>query len=129
MTSFTWDLRRKESIHQNGDAYTECWKVSCLTRAAELGEDVIVAVQVEGASSKNSSFILWDHEIWEGSLVKAKDDKLDGGWITCELTFCVGKHELHPVGTRKSLEHFNWRSDMIIFHWKNIVFMAVGNIY
>lgn len=57
--------------------------------------------------------------------MKAKNDKLVGGWIAYDLTFCVGKYELHPAGTRKSVEHFSWRSDMILFHWKNIVFVAV----
>lgn len=68
----------------------------------ELEEDVIVTVQVEGASSKNYSFILLDPEAQEVGLVKAKDDKLDEGWVTYDLTFCVGKYELHPVGIKKS---------------------------
>lgn len=59
-------------------------------------------------------------------MVNAKDDKLNGGQIMYGLTFCVGQYEFHP---RKSLEPFSWRSDMIIFHWKNIMFVAVRNIY
>lgn len=55
-------------------------------------------------------------------MVNAKDDKLNGGQIMYGLTFCVGQYEFHP---RKSLEPFSWRSDMIIFHWKNIMFVAI----
>lgn len=51
-----------------------------------------------------------------GDLVKSEDDKLARGQIMQGLTFCADEYAFHPVGTRKPLEDFSWRSDMIVFH-------------
>ena len=124
MTGFTWGLGDEEAFLK-----MVMLKPIIESKLSRTGKDMIVAGQVEGVSSKNHSFILLDHELWEGGLVKAKDDKLDGGWITlwsdilCWEVWTSSCRYKEVIG---ALQLEKWRDHISL---ENIVFVAVWNIY